>query len=339
MAVQPGIITGVAFVGCQKADGSYLLKGSVFFVGLEEVAGDPTKVRDIVWVTARHVVDGVRKLGCTEVCVRINTKSGGARWHHTPLNAWFSIDDVTSDVAVYAAGLPSDADHTAFTADLILTPETQAGFSFGISDEVVVVGLFQHRAGNRKNVPIVRMGNVASLDEDEHVTTKFGEMPAYLIECRSIGGLSGSPVFVSVGLERSLTGKAPGKHGIYMIGLIHGHYDVKDTNIDELDAFDAADGLRPNQVNTGIAIVTPARRLLETIEASKAARPKSLFPNIVIENGTPGAGSSFYSVQSNFVTLEGPQASAHGGDIVVERVGKPTTTQDDTTTLSQPKKD
>jgi hypothetical protein len=297
--VSSDIITGVAFVGCKKADGTYLLKGSVFFVGLEKVEGEPGKVQDLVWVTARHVIDGIRKLGCLEVHVRLNTKDGTARWHATNIGDWFSTADASCDIALYSAPLPADADHTACSTDMILTPEIQVKHSFGVTDDVIVVGLFQHRAGNRRNAPIVRHGTLASVDEEEAVSTKLGDMPAYLIECRSIGGLSGSPVFVVTGIERQFTGKAPaGSLGIYLLGLIHGHYDVKDTEIDQLDAFDASDGLKPDQVNTGIAIVTPARRLLLTIEAMKAARPKPL--SFDLADYKAAGGSIFKPLEGQF---------------------------------------
>ena len=43
-------------------------------------------------------------------------------------------------------------------------------------------------------MPILRMGNLAAYPQ-ERVQVEGVEMDAYLIEARSIGGLSGSPVF------------------------------------------------------------------------------------------------------------------------------------------------
>jgi hypothetical protein len=51
-----------------------------------------------------------------------------------------------------------------------------------------------HHTGDLKNVPIVRVGNLASYPSEQIQTRAFGRMEAYLIEARSIGGLSGSPV-------------------------------------------------------------------------------------------------------------------------------------------------
>lgn len=46
-------------------------------------------------------------------------------------------------------------------------------------------------------------------------TDKLGDIEVYLIEARSIGGVSGSPVFVRESFPRA------GKH--YLLGLMHGH--------------------------------------------------------------------------------------------------------------------
>jgi hypothetical protein len=65
----------------------------------------------------------------------------------------------------------------------------------------------------------------------------------YLIEMRSIAGLSGSPVFAFSPITRT----------IFLIGIIHGHHSPKD---DETTR------------NTGIALVTPIKKLLDILAVS-----------------------------------------------------------------------
>jgi hypothetical protein len=65
----------------------------------------------------------------------------------------------------------------------------------GIGDAVFITGLFSHHPGKARNLRVIRVGNIAAMP-DEPVKTQRGEMEAYLIEARSLGGLSGSPVFV-----------------------------------------------------------------------------------------------------------------------------------------------
>ena len=78
-------------------------------------------------------------------------------------------------------------------------------------------------------------------------------MEAYLIESRSIGGLSGSPVFAVDHKNRR----------VLLLGLIQGHYDVKDEIL--IDSA-VSDSSIPAGINTGIAIITPATKLLEIVE-------------------------------------------------------------------------
>ena len=75
----------------------------------------------------------------------------------------------------------------------------------GVGDEVFITGLFSHHHGNHKNIPIVRTGNIASMPE-EKIQTQNYLREAFLIEARSIGGLSGSPVFLNLGIVKKTQG-------------------------------------------------------------------------------------------------------------------------------------
>ena len=142
----------------------------------------------------------------------------------------------------------------------------------GIGDEVVIIGLFTSHYGVDHNVPIVRIGNIAAI-QDEPVKTKYcGYMDAHLIEARSIGGLSGSPVFllrppVSVQMQKSsspghLLGQAGFTSGqaLFLLGLVHGHFDVD--AVGDVVSEDASTG---NSINTGIGVVVPVEKIIETI--------------------------------------------------------------------------
>ena len=89
------------------------------------------------------------------------------------------------------------------------------------------------------------------MDEEPVVTRDFGRIPAFLIEARSIGGLSGSPVFVNLGTSVLIDGSVKLFKGPLhlFLGIVHGHYDVTANKIDG-----AQDGnLYTAQVNMGIA--------------------------------------------------------------------------------------
>ncbi len=148
-----------------------------------------------------------------------------------------------------------------------------------------ITGLFAHNVGDKRNVPIVRMGNVALMAEDPIPAHDY-RMIAHLIEARSIGGLSGSPAFVrqtiSLGfadpkefdekeLYRQLQpGESPPTSaklfvtalgGFYLFGLMHGHWDIAASQKNQVLITEDQTG----KVNMGIALVVPATQILETL--------------------------------------------------------------------------
>lgn len=154
---------------------------------------------------------------------------------------------------------------------MCLNDQMYKEYNISLGDEVFIVGLFRHHVGSLKNIPIVRVGNLAALNE-EKVVTPSGERDAYLIEARSIGGLSGSPVFFNLGSVRAFGEdlKFLKKPIFILSGLIHGHYDVENLNEDNANE----DSLTPEKINTGIAIVTPIHKVIETIEYHAQAGTK-----------------------------------------------------------------
>jgi hypothetical protein len=151
---------------------------------------------------------------------------------------------------------PINLDHGVFPIAGFATTDRVQSEEIGLGEETIIVGLFASHHGNARNIPIVRIGNIAAMPE-EKVSTEIGKIDAYLVEARSIGGLSGSPVFVNMGIMRDRGGvlevekRVDGKktvRAIYLLGLMHGHFDDK-----------------KNSVNMGIGIVVPATKILEVI--------------------------------------------------------------------------
>lgn len=263
--VSSEILKCVAFVASKTLDGKHQYRGSAFLVGWTEANDQPDKVGDLYWVTAKHVISGIRGLGCEEVHLRLNTASGGAKWISTKLAEWYSDPDQPNcDLAVIRTRSEPWSDQLALPRAMVSVIGHDASSPFNVTDEVLVVGLFRQRAGNSKNFPIARMGSIASLAGQEPIMTPMGEMPLHLIEARSIGGLSGSPVFVFPGNFDPVTGTTTlGQKSPVLWGIIHGHFDTKENDI---DSFTADSALSVENVNTGIAMVTPAWRLYHLIE-------------------------------------------------------------------------
>jgi len=268
MIIPDNVRKCVAFLGLQMADGSFRLAGSVFWLGQDRADGQ--KAGPVYAVTARHVIDGIRGTGVESVWFRINQAGGNAVWLKSELKDWFvHPSDPTLDVAILKAGLSSGWDHLVLPYSLCMTDERMAKDKVGLGDEVFITGLFRHHRGARRNIPIVRVGNVACMTEEKVETNSFGLMDAFLVEARSIGGLSGSPVFLNLGITRMIDGQlkhAKGAPIFYLLGLVHGHYDVEAAEVDD-GGVDNIDILSVQQVNTGIAIVVPFQSIRAVIDA------------------------------------------------------------------------
>ena len=130
--------------------------------------------------------------------------------------------------------------------------------------------MFRHHVGTKKNISIVRVGNLSALNEEKITTKAFGEIDAYLIEARSIGGLSGSPAFLNLGIVRKIAGETKFTTGrdslVLLLGLMHGHFDEGQT---------PSLGGTGETVNSGIAIVIPIESVLSVISEHEKAPKKS----------------------------------------------------------------
>ena len=86
-----------------------------------------------------------------------------------------------------------------FEREALATPDLIKEKSIGLGEELLVVGLFASHHGRKMNIPIVRSGMIAAMPWEPIWDAKTGQnFEAFLAEVRSIGGLSGSPVWVAV---------------------------------------------------------------------------------------------------------------------------------------------
>jgi len=240
----------VAFLGVREWDGNKAAvsyKATVFFVSVPGTV----ETEFIYTVTAKHVVE---ELNRRSFYIRVNTRDGGfdiVRGNGTKW--WTHPTDGSVDVAVIPWGLsPKQADYSCIPTRMFLSDEITRKESIGIGDDVFITGLFTRFAGSKKNLPIIRMGNVAMMPDELIPTERLGDVEAYLIEGRSIGGLSGSPAFV---LQPVI-----GQRHFYLLGLTIGHWDVSETSGDYYFSGDASE-----KVNMGISVVVPAKKILEVL--------------------------------------------------------------------------
>jgi hypothetical protein len=206
--------------------------------------------------------------------LRINTKSAAPEEIKcAPTDWWFHPNNERSATDVAIAPLTIDKD-TDINPIPIFGPRSVAATSdvmdrvrIGIGDEVAITGLFCSHHGQNRNVPITRIGNLAMLNEEPVKTKYCGHVDAYLVEARSIGGLSGSPVFIHLPAIRTIDGKTElhqkqKTFQLYLLGLMHGHFDIENLNADVVleDEKDATSG-----IHSGIGVVIPVEKIIETI--------------------------------------------------------------------------
>lgn len=259
----------VVFLACRMANGEMRFLGSAFILGRppEGFVSGTAPAIGLRLVTAKHVLDYVRNRALTHIFVRVNTKSGESVWVITEISDWkYHPCDQTVDVAMLPFGILPDWDHLVVPTTSSFIPSIAVEHEVALGEEVFIVGLFRHHRGQKRNIPIVRIGNLAALDE-EKVQTADSPIDAYLIEARSLGGLSGSPVFLNLGTVRQIKRQVVGAGAgpiIFLLGLIRGHYDTPASTI---DSEANGSGLTPDRINTGIAIVVPVRKIMETFDA------------------------------------------------------------------------
>lgn len=125
---------------------------------------------------------------------RLNTHAGKITTLGTKKSEWVIHPD-GDDIAVLPFAGYEQYKIWAIPQELFFNKATLNKYLFGVGDEVFMVGRFVGHEGRAKNLPSVRFGNISMVPE-ELVRYQNDEQEAFLVELRSIGGYSGSPVFI-----------------------------------------------------------------------------------------------------------------------------------------------
>jgi hypothetical protein len=231
-------------------------------------------------VTARHVADCVNG---SDFLIGVNFKDGEAGWFKSDFKWWYHPTDPNVDAAVTIFTPTERFDLEYIPENSFVSIETIQHYGIGVGDELIIVGLFTRFYGRTKHIPIVRTGNIAMMPTDK-IPTKVGGMDAYLAEGRSIGGLSGSPVFVRHTIRLGGIATEYGEHqhlsGLgrpHFFGLMHGHWDLP-LNSDVAQA---------EAVNMGISIVVPAKKILEVLYHPELVALRQKQDEFVLESSLP----------------------------------------------------
>lgn len=249
------LFDNVVFIG-EISEGKFKPRGTGFYVSITQ--------QHHYLVTAAHVIHNIN----TDIKIRINTESNTSTLVDIPKDIW-RIHPDQSETGTDIAIAPFDfrqykKNFVSIDVTSLLTPEKLSLHNIDVGSDVFMVGLFASHHGKDKNIPIVRKGSISAFPDDPIPTKLFGYIDAILIEARSIGGLSGCPVFYQPPQFFIHQNQLKHSNGTQfgLLGLIHGHFDVKNLNEDVVtdDVLGGKIG-----IHSGIGVVVPAIKILETL--------------------------------------------------------------------------
>jgi hypothetical protein len=243
---------------CTKQSGKLYIGGTAFFVSIETSTTIHTYL-----VTARHSLKNIEELG-GDVYLRVNTV-GDRKVEIIKIESeWYYPESPAIDVAVLPFTPADNIIYQHIPVEKIVTDKVIDEYGgIGIGADILVTGLFSLRKGTQRNYPIIRSGIIAAMLDEQLEDADSGQMyDAYLIEIRSTGGLSGSPVFVYFEVDDP----KPRRFNIYLLGLIRGHWNIN------APALQPAFASENEMINAGIAIVTPAEEINKILQYNELAR-------------------------------------------------------------------
>jgi hypothetical protein len=232
------------------------------------VAYDSTKVANTFFLFAVSNKHVVADFGAS--VIRLNKTDGGIdiiemephEWHFTNRHD-LAIIPIRVDLAKHRVKAVPFKD--------LITPDAIRGHDIGPGDEVFMIGRFVKHDGKLVNSPSVRFGNLSMMvDNIEHPS--LGMQESFAVEMRSMGGYSGSPVYVYPSQWNMNSGNIQiGSTRLFLLGVDWGHIvdhsEVREKII-ATEVQTAATGRKVSYIaaNTGMNGVVPAWRLAEMIK-------------------------------------------------------------------------
>lgn len=162
--------------------------GTGFIVG-HELVGPWIQV---YLVTCSHVAKNAE-------AVRINTRSGKVSVIRLKPADWLHHPD-GDDLALYRFNMKRHHDWFVIRSSELATKTMMRAHDIGPGDDVYMIGRFMYHDGKESNTPAARFGNLAMMPTKIHQRERNFDQESFLIECRSIPGFSGSPVFTQINM-------------------------------------------------------------------------------------------------------------------------------------------
>jgi hypothetical protein len=258
-----------------------------FFVGVPF----EQKINDVLYqhiylVTNEHVASkGIK-------AARLNLKDGTSQCGLISDDAWLFHPD-GDDLAVASVHINLEVfDQLYVPSSMFLTKEFIAEHDIGLGDEIFMVGRFKYHEGRKRNNPSARFGNIAQMP-DEGLSVKrtanyTALQEAFLVEMRSIGGYSGSPVFIYLPpLTHRMTKEArPLSSAFYtkLLGVDFGHLPTQEPIKD--DKGNKVNGWHV-EGNSAMSGVIPTWKLQELLNLPELEKKRKEKEDLVARNRKP----------------------------------------------------
>ena len=265
--------------------------GTAFLLGLQ----DPRlKGRAFTYlVTNRHValpgIENGRPCQPVAYFLRVDAKVSDKLGSYStvtelPANtlAWAFPTDPSVDLSITPISVDTEKLDIVFLPTTLLLDDaaiTQNKVEEG--DSVLFTGLFIQMVGQSHSEPIVREGKIAMMPKEKVQTTLRALGDVYLVDSHVFGGNSGSPMFID--LAGSRNGSLITGINYKLLGVVSGY--VKESASFELQTVAAYAGTV--DANSGIAVVVPAQKILDLLDAPELKASREQAVNSMLKQSVP----------------------------------------------------
>jgi hypothetical protein len=191
------------------------------------------------------------------------------------LECMVDTQDPEADVAICPIAFSDKVfDFTTVGEGMFVTQSTIQTVKLNETDEVLFAGLFTPYAGVGKNYPIVRHGKVALMPHEKipwnNAAGGHSLQDLFLAEITSLGGNSGSPVFVRLNGLRD-TGDLSIASRYLLLEVMQGYFNSeRPIALDTGQSTDTAHVEGNLLDNSGVAAIAPAEKIIEILAQPKA---------------------------------------------------------------------
>lgn len=270
--------------------------GTAFFINIPTIKVPGMTIAYLV--VAKHVVFDDDDQPIPRLSLRVNMHGGMKR--DLPLRGkWYCSENEDADVAIMGFGgvqpelvdvlfLPyrPEGDTLPYNFNTFADVRTIQELNIGLGDEVRVVGLYTSQSGHRRIEPIVRAGILSAMPSEPVTVRKDGKdhtFNAHLIEVRSLGGLSGAPVFVLVEANRIKSPAgiprvvADNGYRLFLLGMVRGRHRYKTSSIQSVIQADR------QEFSDGLAYVTPIQDVVDVLYSDLMQKERDNIEKEILE--------------------------------------------------------